>query len=456
MPTFGFAALATAYFLSVLIIGLRGPRTFVAYTTNPGRTGFLRLTLSLLATIVGGGMFLATAQLGFESAAIPIALGTSYLAGNVILGMLAPAIRVMLTSRSAGSLFELFDSLYPGDSRRRLGRLFESCSLLVFFLMLAGQYVAIATFVRHFWGLGPTAAVAVGSVAVAGLSIVVYSVSGGLSRDLAVDSLQLGCIVIAVSAIAFSVGPTTVVNSLRALPPSAFVLESSLATFFIGALLFAAPSFLVRFDLWQRIVTARSDRVARDSFFAAGVGSLLFFAFFGFLGLYGRAQGAQSPPLAGLEVLETLQGSIAYPIAVLGFAAAVMSSADTFLGVAGLAAYRIVQGPSSLAGGEAGPVPVGLRLSVLLVGAASIGLALLFQDIVDLFSAAFGVLIAFLPALAGGLREHRSPTRALASAGVGVGVVLLLAVWIPREAFLPGAIVSAAIYFLPERRGRSG
>ncbi len=138
------------YYTMVITIGFfRFRKQSVSeYITAPNSTGFVPLTLSLLGTIVGGGMFLGITQLGFDQGIIVFTLGVAYLIGFMILGLLAPSFRQYAREKEVTTLFGVLDIMYPprGNKTFSLSAVFAWLSFVVFLLMLAVQFVAIGTF----------------------------------------------------------------------------------------------------------------------------------------------------------------------------------------------------------------------------------------------------------------------------------------------------------------------
>jgi SSS family solute:Na+ symporter len=437
------------------------------FITAPKETGWFTLSMSLLGTIVGGGMFIGVAQLGYEGGITPLALGISYLMGSIMMGVLAGPVRRVLQARGVTTLFELFEVLYPTKGWVSFSGLFAIATLLVFFLMLAAQYVAIAIFLRFFWGVDLGHGILIVAAIVGGISIPLYIVTGGLRRDLITDCFQVVVISIGVGLLLARLSVNGASEHIKALPESYFHLGSGGFIFFVGSLFFVAPTFLVRFDLWQRIVTARTDEAARFGFVLSGVLSFFFFGAFGLLGLSAKAEGLSSAQFAGLDIIGLLTTDVTFPLVVIAFFAAVLSSADTFLNVASISTARVVQSVRRRArlahAGTEFPnekqSDVSLRVvkvSAWMVALISMLFAFTLRDIVDLFASAFGLLIAFVPGLVGGLLKSTPPQKAaLWSSVVGVATVFLLTFFVPREAFLPGIALATLTYLILSRMSGS-
>ena len=448
------------YYSLALGIGLARSRksTKSQYITAPNSTGFVSLTLSLLGTIVGGGMFLGIAELGYGGGTLVFGLGVAYLFGSIIMGVLAPSIRAYMRKKEVLTLFDLIDKLYPRSlvgKHLRLSSVFAVATFLVFFLMLAVQFVAIASFGSYFTNIGFDKAVIIGAGVVAALSILVYTAVGGFKKDVITDMLQIGFIVIGLIILfVYGMSSVDVFSAIGKLPPDYFSFGGGYSFIFtIGVLLFVAPTFFARFDIWQRIITAKSDNTARASFITSGVLAFVFFSMFGLIGMYAKATGITTAKYCALSVVQQLLHGLPFAVVIAAFFAAVMSSADTFLGVSGLALSRLVYGPKAVsANSEAGKSGISvkkLRYMTACVGAISMIVAYYSGEIIDLFTIAFSLLMVFLPAIIGGIvRQSPANREAIWSIMMGFVVLIVAIPFMTNEAFLPASLISVITYYI--------
>ena len=172
--------------------------------------------------------------------------------------------------------------------------------------------------------------------------------------------------------------------------------------------------------------------------------------------MYGKALGLQNEEFVALEFIRQKMTGVSYSLVIAAFLAAVMSTADTFLGVTALALAKgtVYRGAMSLEENTAdvGFVPK-LRRITLLVGMGSLLVAYLMRDIVDAFAMAFGLLMVFLPALIGGLLSDEPKENAAKwSAVLGlVAVVASVFLLNSKTAFLPGCVVAPVSYLVLQR-----
>jgi solute:Na+ symporter, SSS family len=454
-----------SYFLLVLVVGFWKLRsqTKAGYVSAPDSTGFCVLTLSLIGTIVGGGMFLGIAQIGYNGGMTALALGVAYLVGSLIIGLLAPTLRQICRKRGISTLFGLFESLYPSKSAFSVARIFTWTTFVVFLLMLAVQFLSIATFLKYYVDINFALSLLFGAGVIAVISTIFQSAFGGFTRDLWTDVIQVSFITLGVVLVivAESSNPDLRMK-LATLPPGFFTVGSSGIVFFVGSLFFVAPTFLIRFDLWQRIITAKTDSVAKSAFMASGLIAFIFFSFFGLLGMYGRALGVseEDGQFVALEVIKQKVSGIPYSLVIAAFFAAVMSTADTFLGVTALALAKgtIFRAPGSLEVSNDDPTFVHrLRRMTLFIGVGSLFLAYVMRDIVDAFALAFGLLMVFLPAMIGGLLSDRpDERRARGSVVSGLVALLVFSLFSPTTAYLAGIVCATFTYlFFWRERNRT-
>jgi len=453
------------YFACSITIGVWRWRnvTLGEYVAMKNRTGSVFLTCSLLGTTVGGGMFLGIAQLGYTAPISAFAIGVVYCVGGILLGLLSPYLRRLLEEHQVSTLFGLLHKILgntdnaPNNDRARCGRttaipiLFSLATLASFVMMLAVQYLSIATFVSFYLKVDHGFAILLSASVFAVFSILVYSATGGFRRDIATDVFQVVVISIGVAILIGGYVQGGVLTQLAGnVPVSALSVHSNDLVILIGAVFLLIPTFLVRFDLWQRMNTAKTDSVSRNSFIAAGLLSLVFFAAFAFAGLFARATGATDAIFAGLHAVERFRGTAAYGIMIVSFFAAVMSSADTFLGVSGLAASRLVPGVSFEHESADSPRTLRIvRVVTLVIGMLALGLAYFIRDIVDLFSSAFGLLSVFLPAVAYALFQRNNASRrpiGVPSILFGLAACVSALIFVPTIAFVAPFVVSALVF----------
>ena len=315
--------------------------------------------------------------------------------------------------------------------------------------MLAVQFVGIVVFVSFFSNSNASTDITlyISSGAVV-IIIFLYSIFGGLKKDILTDVIQVIFIFLGVGAIVLFGNMAKDISSLTA---SFSSTDLSLKgkynfIFLVGVLLFVPATFFARYDIWQRIFTAKDNSTAKNSFYISGFIAMLFFCFFGCMGLYARAMNidVSNDQFVALEVINSRLAGIPFALAFIAFFAAVMSSADTFLGAASLSLMKLFPTPHNDSTDQRNR----FRIVSLIVGIAAILISLCFFDIIELFSIAFGILMVFLPTIFVALfRKTPQNMESFLSILLGLTAFCVGVFYFPKEAFVLSLIVSAFVYF---------
>lgn len=444
------------YFVINLLVGVFGFRKMSVeqMTTAQNSTSTIKLIITLVSTIIGGGMFLGIAEMGYNGGLAFLGIGLIYLFGSIALGLLAPNIRDFLVKKEATNLFELIDKVYPKeDNKISVKSLLAFCSFFVYFLMLAVQFVGIGIFYSYFTKTDLTTSSVIIAAIVSVISTIIYSAFGGFKKDIITDIIQFIFIVIGVSAIFyFGNFEKGIFTTIQNMTPTDYSLKGKYNfVYLIGAFLFVAPTFFVRYDIWQRIITAKSNSSARVSFIASGFIALFFFCIFGFIGLYGKALGITNDQFVALELIEKSLTGFPFLLAIIAFFAAVMSSADTFLGVATLSLNSIVNSATTTESRQKNK----FRYSAIIIGIVSVLITFISKDIIELFSVAFGILMPFLPTVFGAMfRKNPKTKEAYWSIYLGLISFFISLLFIPKEAFILGVLTSIIAYLIVAKRNR--
>jgi len=273
--------------------------------------------------------------------------------------------------------------------------------------------------------------------------------TGGLRKDIWSDLIQLGFIVVGMAFVLPRVMDIPARETLRQVDRDMWTVGPYGPVFLVGAVLAIAPMLVVRPDLWQRVRAAKSQRIAKWSFVAAGPVIALTYCFFTYVGLL--AQGLKVKPDVNLllaVVTEKGQGdSLDWVSAVVmvAFVGAVISSFDSLLNVSGIA---LVRGIRPARGEEESKTPLtSLRIATVVIVILAAGLALGTGDIVNVFVAAVSFVMVLAPPvlhiLLGGV-PHR--TGSFWSVVAGVVVLVPVLFWAPKVAFVPAVLTGWAVY----------
>jgi SSS family solute:Na+ symporter len=436
------------YFAAMIAIGLVSRRRamgsdnfFVA-----GRSGSsLFITGSLLATIIGGSAIMVTSSLGFTRG---LSGAWWLLVGSV--GLIALGIFLAKKVREFGlyTLPELVEKQY-----NRWVALAGSILIVVAWIGVIGAQIIAAGSIMSVLGIGDPRLWMIIFTAI----FIVYNILGGQHAILRTDTLQTVIIFAgifgALALVFIRFGGWSGLTS--ALPPERFnfLTGPGFGGYdFINLLLLVGLTYVVGPDMYSRLFCARDTGTARKSVFWA---ALLIIPFALAITIIGMGASALFPDIASnqafpmviKEVLSPVWGSIVLAALLCAF----MSSADTCLMTAStiLSVDIVGKFKPSLNQGQILSIS---RWGIVVLGAASLVLALYLADIVTAILFAFTVYTAglILPVLAGFYKDKLkvTPAGALAAIIGGGGVALVSKLLAIKYLDLGGLLISGILLFL--------
>ncbi len=440
------------YLIISFIIGLWKSRgvNLAGFIASKDSIGFWSILLSLVATIVGGGMFFAVGQIGFEAGIVGYIIGFCYIIGFTLMALAIPKIRNFFKDKNYLTLIDLVDEKYKS---KRTTIAFAVVNFFIYFLILAGQFLVLGTFLNYFSGLGLTYSILLIAMIVAGFNIIIYSVVGGIRKDIATDVFQMILVFLgSLLLISLLFKPGTWA-SISTLPSTHFTGLGYGIVFLVGIVLFFIPLLFVRLDFWQRILAAKNEKIAKKAFFIAGFLTFLFYFIFTTIGMYAKSFGITEAKIATLDLIAQTFSGLPFVIIVLAFLATVMSTADTILNVAAVSFSRLFKRKTwhNYLENQEGDKQLlkFVKISALLIGVFSVIIAFLIPNIVDLFVASFSAILILAPATFALLfSKNPNSKAAFYSIVIGFIVFLILFVFIPKESFVPGVIASVLTYFI--------
>ena len=417
MIAVGFYASGKTHSVTEFIVAGRGLPIWLCSTT-------------IIATWFGGGTMMGTA-------------GAAY--GYGMLGVIADPFGAVLVLFLVGFFFA------------RLFRRLRILTVADFMAQRYGQVAAMAiTFVTVFTNI-----IWVGSMLVAfslifetltgtpmivgilggAIVIFIYTAVGGLWAVALTDFLQMIIIIVGLLVLLAvvlvdvggwsAIGPRLPADTFRLLPgehTSEQWLNYLRAWTIIGLVDISAQTLV------QRALAAKSERVAQNSFYVAGVGYFVFGMIPVTLGIIASVT---MPGLAASEsVIPTLAIEHLHPVAVAIFVgallAAIMSSADSaLLGAASVIANNVLplirKNPSTRLG------LIVARATIPACGIISIAVALKFQVVFDLMLDAnvLGLAAIIVPFICGVWWKKANRTGALCAMAAGLSAWLLTLYFAP-------------------------
>ena len=403
------------------------------YFVGDRKMGAMHIGLSVVATDVGGGFSIGLGGVGFL-----MGLSGSWLLFTGLLGAWLAAVLLIPKVWRLGNEFGFLT--YPqylkhryNDTMRLAAAVISAIGYAAFVgsQLLAGAKLASAAFT-----IDQTTAVWAMAIVVIG-----YTALGGLQAVVFTDTIQWGVLLggLSLFALPFSWEAVGGWQGMKAaLPASHFDLFALEASTFFTWMLTIVPIWFVGMTLYQRIYATRDVKTARRAWYFAGLLEWPLMAFLGvLLGMMGRVMFPDVEPEMGLPLLvkEVL------PIGVVGvvmaaYFSAIMSTADScLLASVGNVTSDIYQRYLDRGASDRRLLRLSRALTVV-IGLASVGLALAVPSVLEAMLLAYGFMVSglFAPTIGGLLWPRVSSSAALFSMLLGGGTIICLTIapqWSP-------------------------
>jgi SSS family solute:Na+ symporter len=430
------------------------------YLVNNRNTPTLPLVFTTLATFVGGGTSIGLIAMGYESGFAAVGIGIAYVIGFMIVSRYASRIHSTGRKLNLYSFPEFLNKHFTKNSDPGFTRSFSAVvsgvNIFIFFFLLAAQFVGMATLLKLAFDIAYLEAAVISCMVV-----IAYTAIAGLSGVIITDTIQFIVIVIMIILI-FIPGiyyDTGALSHLSELPES-FLNGSHYGwTFIIGLPLFLAPSVMVRMDIWQRLLAAKNEKVARRVTIYAGLGMLPFYILFPLVGMavYLSHGNGLDPKETVWVFLESHTTTFVLAFAVVGLLSALMSSGDSFLNLISISSVRDFSGWGKKKNERnIKQERKKILVTTFIFGIIAMLLALVFPRIVDLMVIGLATIVIFAPItiLALSIKEvWRYKKLALASivSGFIVNLVFFIAGMLYPEqieikaSFIPAFIVASLV-----------
>jgi Na+/proline symporter len=443
MSSVAIAALTSAAIQFAVLIAVYASRdndTYQKFVANPKAYGSLIIAIANASTIIGGGMFLAVSQIGYDAGVYGIYLGLTYFFGLSIFAAFCHKLGEKLDGVSILTLNQLIEQTYG----KRVRVLFSLVNAFIYFMVLSAQFVAVSLFFKYLTPTYSKTWLAIPLIASA-VNLFSYPILGGFRRDVLADIFQF--IVVAIGSMIVAVAIYENGNlSLwpQKLEPQHWTGMTYGLAVVLGTILFVPPIFFVRTDMWQRVGAAKDSAKARLGFFIAAILSLVAYTLFTLAGMAAYATGVKQSPFAIIDFLSNAYSGALFGVVLGAFLAAVLSTADTFLNNLAIHTTSLFW----VSEGNTRKALWRIRLISAVLLPAAIPFALFVGDIVDLFLGSFSLLLIFFMTVIGiWLPRWRSESAALWSISLGlVAFFLSFFGWDPKEAFVPAFLVSTLTY----------
>lgn len=432
--------------------GMRRARSKSEFLVAGRRLGPAMYSGTMAAIVLGGASTIGGVGLGYK-----YGLSGAWMVFTIGLGLLA--LSVFFSARIARlkvyTVSEMLDLRYGGKAG-----VISGVVMWAYTLMLAvTSTIAYATIFDVLFDLNRTVAIVLG-----GAIVVAYSTLGGMWSITLTDMVQF---VVKTIGVLLLLLPIAVVKAggfsgMKAKLPTSYFDPLGIGgeTIFTYVLIYTF-GMLIGQDIWQRVFTARSDRVARAGGTVAGTYCLVY-ALAG--AVIGTAAKVLYPNLTSADDAFATIVKDELPIGVRGLVlaaalAAVMSTSSGALIACATVANNDIWSRLRGAvrpGGEAAEAHDEVRdnrLFILVMGLAVIGTAIALNDVVEALTVAYNLLVGGLlvPILGGLLWRRGTAQGALASVIVGgLAVIGLMAGYgiLANEPVYYGLLASLAAYLV--------
>ncbi|GAA3144267.1 sodium:solute symporter [Streptomyces rectiviolaceus] len=429
--------------------GMRRAKSKSEFLVAGRRLGPWMYSGTMAAIVLGGASTIGGVGLGYQ-----YGLSGAWMVFTIGLGLLA--LSVFFSARIARlkvyTVSEMLDLRYGG----RAG-VISGVVMWAYTLMLAvTSTIAYATIFDVLFDMNRTIAIILG-----GSIVVAYSTLGGMWSITLTDMVQF---VVKTIGVLLLLLPIAVVKAggfseMKAKLPTEYFDPLGIGgeTIFTYVLIYTF-GMLIGQDIWQRVFTARSDKVARYGGTVAGTYCLVY-AVAG--AVIGTAAKVMYPKLPSADAAFATIVKDELPMGVRGLVlaaalAAVMSTSSGALiacaTVANNDIWSRLRGAVSPKGDdEAHDEVKGNRLFILIMGIAVICIAIALNDVVQALTVAYNLLVAGLlvPILGGLLWKRGTAPGALAAVTAGGLSVIGLMWWygiLANEPVYYGLLISLGVY----------
>ena len=444
-------ALIAGYLIAVLVFGLiYGARTstFQGYAVANRSYGPMVIFATLSASFIGGGYSIGNAEKVFLFGIANIVALWGFSVKEILVARyLAPR---MGRFRDAVSIGDIMATRFG-----RTGRLISGVFALLLCCGIVGAQIGgIGTVFNVLLGLSMPLGIAIGC----GI-VIVYTTIGGMRAVVLTDVFQFAVLSVGIPLVlVFGIIYVGGFDGLAAaVPPDRWTLPGpqyswiAILALFLGFLFGEAlvPPYV------QRLLIGRDPAAVARGTLLSGLFSIPFFAVSGLIGLVALALDPAMPAnLALPQVVMTVMPPVLKGFVIAGIISVVMSSADSFLNAASVAAVNDVFRPLW-------PKPIAkdrtlllARAVTLIVGVSAVVFALAIESLLDilLFAYTYWAPVMAIPLAATILGIRRSTAVFVAAVVAGVITAfawnLLLGKPAGIEGFVIGVLVNGAVFML--------
>ena len=430
--------------------GMRRAKSKSEFLVAGRRLGPWMYSGTMAAIVLGGASTIGGVGLGYQ-----YGLSGAWMVFTIGLGLLA--LSVFFSARIARlkvyTVSEMLDLRYGGRAGVISGIVMWSYTLM----LAVTSTIAYATIFDVIFDMNRTLAIILG-----GSIVVAYSTLGGMWSITLTDMVQF---VVKTIGVLLLLLPIAVVKAggfseMKAKLPTEYFDPLGIGgeTIFTYVLIYTF-GMLIGQDIWQRVFTARSDKVARYGGTVAGTYCLVY-AIAG--AVIGTAAKVMYPKLPSADAAFATMVKDELPMGVRGLVlaaalAAVMSTSSGALiacaTVANNDIWSRVRGvvKADGAGDEPHDEVKGNRLFILIMGIAVVLIAIALNDVVQALTVAYNLLVAgLLVPILGGLLWKRGTAEGALAAVVAGGLSVVGLMWgygiLANEPIYYGLLISLGVY----------
>jgi SSS family solute:Na+ symporter len=419
------------------------------------------ISLSIVATDVGGGFSIGLGGLGFT-----MGLSGSWLLFTGLVGAWVTAVLVVPKIKRLDEQCGMLT--FPDFLRRKYGEgvalpaaIISAIGYLGFTggQVLAGAKLAAGTIFTH-----PPLALQPLHFSLLMMTVVMllYTALGGIKAVIYTDTIQwivllVGLCFFGLPFAFFKIGGW---EAMRELPKELFRLDNIQLSQFVNWFVTIMPIWFIAMTLYQRIYASKSIQDAKKAWFFAGLFEYPVIAFIGVsLGMMARVQFPHVEPEMGLPMLikSVLPVGVA-GVVIASYFSAIMSTADSCLIAS---SSNIVNDILERYWGDRWSHKRVIFLSqivTLIIGVLTLFIAASFETVLEIILHAYAFMVAglFVPTLAALICKHvetKAAIWAMMSGGSFVLVSILFNPALPYEldASFYGILVSAFFYLMTAR-----
>lgn len=407
---YGIIILYFIVMISIGIISTKFTKTKEDYLVAGRRLGFPMFFGCMAALAVGGAATIGSAKLGYKFGISGIWLGGSLGLGLIALGFLVSS---KLSKMKALSINEVIENNYGKSAR-----IFSSLLTFIYTMMMSVvQVVSVGAIISGIMGWSTQLSMLIG-----GGIVIFYTFVGGMWSVSMTDIIQfviktLGIIILIPIFALVKVGGFS--HLTASLPQTHFNLTTMGYDSIVMYLLMYIPGLIIGQDIWQRIFTAKNEKIARKGTILAGFYSIIYGSSTVLLGLcvYAAAPALKNPQDAFVTGV-----TLFLPIGIKGFViAAAMAATMSVASGSVLASSTILYNDLytrfiNKTPDEKKSILIN-RLFALLIGVGVMIIAFLIQDVLTALDMAYAYLsgCVFVPVLSAFVLKKFSAKAGLAS-----------------------------------------